>query len=420
MTDTKTAGVDLSTYSPQGDKKNSDFFNEYLPRIYERREEAGLPQIVDRMVGAVLQVEHGDAVNYLAELAVMGPYRLIEARLSDTHRIYLLQSQPEFPRLIVLEPLTPAWEDEITRWNTLYPLSARKPNMRYIGEIYSATSVKAVREALEPHGIRFVEPGDTPNAFYASEHLTFTFLSDHTYNRVGYADVDLDDLDALGIGDVITLSAFEQEKLDKAHALQEEHGIADLVLGLDHMATRILSGDREDALLEYLTMVPYYFWGAYNIMEMNSSTNVTRHPNVDDDKKSPARVFTANNTPSYVNSFDNLPMPTETFVRNFGRRMHHMAVAVIDGHIAEEKNVDYVVRQLSEMGTKFLAHVVGECKNDPNLKQIFSKSSAYSGLITEYIERCHHYEGFFTRDNVAALTAAAGADERYEHGHVFD
>ena len=149
-------------------------------------------------------------------------------------------------------------------------------------------------------------------------------------------------------------------------------------------------------------------------------TNVTRHPNVDDDKKSPARVFTANNTPSYVNSFDNLPMPTEDFVRNFGRRMHHMAVAVIDGHVAAEKNVDYVVRQLSDMGTKFLAHVVGECKDDPNLKQIFSKSSAYSGLITEYIERCHHYEGFFTRDNVAALTAAAGADERYEHGHVFD
>ena len=135
---------------------------------------------------------------------------------------------------------------------------------------------------------------------------------------------------------------------------------------------------------------------------------------------SPARVFTANNTPSFVNSFDNLPMPTEDFVRNFGRRMHHMAVAVIDGHVADEKNVDYVVRQLVEMGTDFLAHVVGECKDEPNLKQIFSKSSAYSLLITEYVERCHGYEGFFTRGNVAALTEAAGAAERYEHGHVFD
>ena len=412
--------IDLATYTPQGDKKNSDFFTEFLPKVYERREAAGLGQIVDKMASVVVQVEHGDAINYIAELAVMGPYRLVEARLSETHKVFLLRSRPEFPRLIVLEPLVPSYEDEITRWNTLYPLSSRKPNARYVGEVYRCTSVKDVHEALEPQNIRFVEQGDTLNAFYCSEHLTFTFLSDFTYNRVGYVDIDIDDLDALDVGDVITLSAHEQEKLEKAHAMQDEHGIADLVLGLDHMATRILSGDREDALLEYLTMVPYYFWGAYNIMEMNSSTNVTRHMNVDDDKKSPARVFTANNTPSYLNSFENLPMPTEDFVRNFGRRMHHMAVAVIDGHIAEEKNVDYVVRQLSEMGTKFLAHVVGECKDDPNLKQIFSKSSQYSGLITEYIERCHHYEGFFTRDNVAALTAAAGADERYEHGHVFD
>jgi hypothetical protein len=153
---------------------------------------------------------------------------------------------------------------------------------------------------------------------------------------------------------------------------------------------------------------------------MNSSTNVTRHPNVDDDKKSPARVFTANHTPSFVNSFDNLPMPTEDFVRNFGRRMHHMAYAVIDGHVATEKNVDYVVRELGELGTEFLAHVVGECKDEPNLKQIFSKASAYSLRITEYVERCHGYEGFFTRTNVAALTAAAGEAERYVHGHVFD
>jgi hypothetical protein len=372
------------------------------------------------MAGAVIQVEHGDAINYLAELAVMGPYRLVEARLSETHRVFLLRSRPEFPRLLVLEPLTPSYEDEITRWNTLYPLSSRKPNARYVGEIYHADSIKAVHEALEPQNIRFVEPGDTLNAFYSGGHLTFTFLSDFTYNRVGYVDIDLDDTEALEIGEVITISAHDLEKLETAHAMQEEHGIADLILGLDHMATRILSGDREDALLEYLTMVPYYFWGAYNIHEMNSSTNVTRHPDIDDEKTSPARVFTANNTPSYLNSFDNLPMPTEDFVRNFGRRMHHMAVAVIDGHVAAEKNVDYVVRQLAGMGTKFLADVVGECKDDPNLKQIFSKSSAYSGLITEYIERCHHYEGFFTRDNVAALTAAAGADERYEHGHVFD
>jgi hypothetical protein len=412
--------MDLQTYTPLGDKENSEFFEEYLPKIYARRQETGLEDIVGDMRGVVVQVEHGDGVPYLAELTAMGPYRFVTARLTDTHKVYFLQSRPEFPRMIVLEPLTSSYEDELTRWNNLYPLAARKPNARYIGEIYQADSLAAVREALEPLNIRFVYDGDAANSCYSREHLGFTFLSDYTYNRVGYIDVDIDDVDALNLGEEFSLRADELDTLKRADELQEKHGVKNLVLGLDHMATRILAGDREDAILEYLTMVPYYYWGAYNIMEMNSSTNVTRHPDIGDDKKSPARVFTANNTPAFANSFENLPMPTEDFVRNFGRRMHHMALAVQDGHVVDEKNVDYVVRQLAEMGTPFLADVVGECKDDPNLKQIFSKSSPYSLLITEYVERCHNYEGFFTRDNVASLTAAAGADERYDHGHVFD
>jgi len=412
--------IDLTAYTPQGDKRNSAFFEQYLPRVYDRRTQSGVDEMVSTMAGVVIQVEHGDAINYLAELAVMGPYRFSQARLTDTHRIYFLVSQPSFPRLIVLEPLTPTYEDEVTRWNKLYPLSRPKANARYIGEIYRTTSVTAVRAALEPQLIRFIYEGDQENSFYCREHLTFTFLSDFTYNRVGYIDVDIDDVDALELGQKISLTTVEQNKLDKAAALHEQGGLTGLVLGLDHMATRVLAGEREDAILEYLTMVPYYFWGAYNITEMNSSTNVTRCPNVADDKQSPARVFTANNTPSFVNSFDKLPMPTEEFVRNFGRRMHHMALEVIDGTRGDRKNVDFVVSQLRQLGTPFLSHVVGECKDEPNLKQIFSKSSPYSLLITEYVERCHGYDGFFTRDNVAALTEAAGHDERYDHGHVFD
>ena len=412
--------IDLATYAPLGDKENSAFFEEYLPKIYERRAQSGLDQLVSTMAAVVIQVEHGDAINYLAELAVMGPYRLTEARLTETHRVFFLRSRPTHPRLIVLEPLTATYEDEITRWNKLYPLARAKPNARYLGEIFRTPSCKEVRAALEPQMIRFVYDGDQENSFFCGEHRTFTFLSDHTYNRVGYVDVDIDDIDALDLGEQILLTASDRDKLERAGDLHDQSGLTGLVLGLDHMATRILAGEREDAILEYLTMVPYYFWGAYNIMEMNSSTNVTRNPNVTDDKESPARVFTANNTPSFVNSFAQLPMPTEEFVRNFGRRMHHMALSVADGEVNGEKNVDFVVRTLSELGTPFLADIVGECKDEPNLKQIFSKSSPYSLLITEYIERCHGYEGFFTRDNVAALTQAAGADERYEHGHVYD
>jgi hypothetical protein len=113
-------------------------------------------------------------------------------------------------------------------------------------------------------------------------------------------------------------------------------------------------------------------------------------------------------------------MPTEEFVRNFGRRMHHMAYEVLDGETDGIKNVDFVVRTLRAQGVPVLADVVGECSDQPNLKQIFSKSSDHSLLITEYVERCMGYDGFFTRDNVAALTKAAGLEERYAHGQVFD
>lgn len=85
------------TYTPMGDKENSDFFNEYLLKIYDRRRESGLDDIVGDMRGVVVQVQTGDAINYMAELAAMGPYRFVDARTSSTHNIYALQSAPEFP-----------------------------------------------------------------------------------------------------------------------------------------------------------------------------------------------------------------------------------------------------------------------------------------------------------------------------------
>jgi hypothetical protein len=45
------------------------------------------------------------------------------------------------------------------------------------------------------------------------------------------------------------------------------------------------------------------------------------------------------------------------------------------------------------------------------LKQIFFSASEHSSLIIEYVQRFGDFHGFFTKENVAGLTAAAGADE---------
>jgi hypothetical protein len=45
------------------------------------------------------------------------------------------------------------------------------------------------------------------------------------------------------------------------------------------------------------------------------------------------------------------------------------------------------------------------------LKQIFSSASDFSSLIIEYVQRFGDFQGFFTRENVALLTYAAGQEE---------
>ena len=383
-------GTELLKQTPQGDKRNSEPYEEYRLKISERRLKLGLDQLLGNIRALIVHVETADGLPYLSELAVMTPYRLIGSYISATHRIFVLGSKPTFSRLIVMEPLAASYEDEIKQLNMMYPLARRKPNARYVGEVFHTSDLQCTQELLESCNIRFNDPGECTNSLYALEALHFSVPSDFTHNRVGYSQRPFEDPDEWELGQPFQLTGPEQKRLKEQEELGDALGISHLIEGVDHMATRVLAGEREDAILEFLTLSNYYFWGAYNIEEMNSSTNVTRHPAVKDDKCSPAKVFTANNTPSFVNSFENLPMPTEDFVRNFGRRMHHIAYEVTDGdHNNEQKNVDFVVAQLRTHGISFLAKVIGECGDQPDLKQIFSKHSEYSVLITEYVERCH-------------------------------
>jgi hypothetical protein len=182
-----------------------------------------------------------------------------------------------------------------------------------------------------------------------------------------------------------------------------------MLLPIDHLATRIYSQNREAAILEYLTLTSYYYWGSYDISDQNSSTNVTKSVHFANELESPAKVFTAANHPYFVNHLLQLPSPTEAFVRNYGPRLHHIAVAVNDGHTNDKANIDYVVEALRDCGQNFLLDVIGS--EEEGLKQIFSSASEYSSLIIEYVQRFGDFQGFFTKGNVARLTHAAGVEE---------
>lgn len=407
-------------YKPKGDKQNSDYFEEYRLKIYQRRLDSGLNELLGDMIGIIIQVQTGDAIAYLKELYAMTPYRYKTSYISDTHKLYcLVNSHHESsPVYLVTEPLNPNFEDHITRINNIYPNAREKCNARYIGEIFKTSNKDATKSILMSHDIVFQDPDATENKLYCNPFIHFTRMSDLTFNSVGYTDKTMLDFDAFEFGQRFFLTSSEQEQLEAIDAITQTTGIKSLIKGVDHLATRILASDREDAILEFLSLSNYYFWGAYNIADMNSSTNVNRVLH-GDDIRSPAKVFTANNTPYMVNSFVHRPMPTETFVRNYGRRMHHIAMEVIDGdHPQGGKNIDFVINTLiKKTNTQFLAMIFGECQDAPDLKQIFSKHSALSILITEYVERCHGFDGFFTKNNVAALTEAAGLDEATQQHH---
>jgi hypothetical protein len=194
-----------------------------------------------------------------------------------------------------------------------------------------------------------------------------------------------------------------------AKDLQKSLAIDDLILPIDHLATRVYCQNREVAILEWLSLSSYYYWGSYDIKDQNSSTNVTKSVHHSSEIRSPAKVFTASNTPYFVNHLEKLPSPTETFVRNYGPRLHHIALAVRDGETEGRENIEHVVKQIAAQGRDFLLDVIGS--KEQGLKQIFSSASEHSSLIVEYVQRYGAFDGFFAKDNVAELTRAAGVEE---------
>ncbi|OGL79453.1 hypothetical protein A3J43_02055 [Candidatus Uhrbacteria bacterium RIFCSPHIGHO2_12_FULL_54_23] len=437
----------LKKIERKGDKKNSPFFEEFLSRIYDRRESSGLHDLLGPMRAVLVQVQTGDALSYLAELYLMTPYRFHAGYANKTHRIYILRNHPVIasehsergnpptphrnkiassaspsrndtrahtylPDYIVLEPLSHSYRDRFSSLNSIYPKSEAKLNAKYMGEIYRVNNLNETQKILEGQQFRFLNISTINNHFLCHPSFAFTKISYYTGNIVGYTESDLKDYGALELGTPFTLDAEARKTLEKADAVQKHFGLHNLIHGIDHLATRVLANEREDAILEFLSLSNYYFWGAYTIEDMNSSTNICRNPDIKTELHSPAKVFTANNVPYYANSIVGLPSPTEDFVRNYGKRMHHIAYEVEDGATEDgTKYIDFLVDKLIAADVHFLEQVIGECRDFPDLKQIFSKSSHYSTLVTEYVQRCEGFDGFFTKSNVAYLTHAAGQDE---------
>ena len=398
---------DSNSFQRFGDKQNSAFFEEYLPRVLAERDRCGLTEMIGGIEALVIAVEPGKSLEYIAELALMTPYHYLVTLDGPKHMTHVLRIDMNSPDILLREIKDPDYTDLFRSLNDQYPVGSRRPHSRYLGEILRVSNRLDVVAMQQEREFRFLTMGqltelDLPLNFSISKP------SPYTQNVVGYMERPSDGIRVYQHG-VSTIMADAQAAYERGKIMQEHIGVKDMLMPIDHLATRVYSQNREAALLEYLALSSYYYWGSYDIKDQNSSTNVTKNVRGEPESMSPAKVFTANNLPYCVNHLDKLPSPTESFVRNYGPRLHHMALTVTDGQTNGMENIDFVVAAIASQGKRFLLDTVGS--REEGLKQIFSSASDYSSLIIEYVQRFDGFQGFFARDNVAHLTFAAGLEE---------
>lgn len=394
-------------FTRQGDKKNSPFFEEYLQRLLEERDRVGVTQMIGEIDALMLTVDPGHSTDYIAELALMTPYHYLVTLESESHWTHILRIDMNSPDILVREVKDPNTRGIFRSLNEVYPIGARKPNCRYMGEIFRVTNLHEVVKLQSEREFRFFTQNDI-RKLELPGNVAISKPSPYTHNIIGYLERPLDQIRVYALG-LSSIREDVQAVYEAAKNLQKQLMIDTLVQPIDHLATRVYSQNREVAILEFLSLSSYYYWGSYDIKDQNSSTNVTKSVHIAEESRSPAKVFTANNTPYFVNHLEKLPSPTENFVRNYGPRLHHIAFSVKDGKNNNMANIDYVVESIRNHGKEFLLQVIGS--EEEGLKQIFSSASEHSSLIIEYVQRFGDFQGFFTRDNVAELTRAAGVEE---------
>lgn len=390
-----------------GDKTNSAWFEEFLVKLLEERDRIGLTDLIREIDALMITVEPGCSVAYVSELALMTPYHYLVTLESESHWTHVLRVDLQSPDLLIREVRDPNQRGIFRSLNEVYPIGAHKPNSRYMGEIFRVTNLHDVVELQKAREIRFFNQ-DQIRKLELPGNMAIVKPSPYTHNIVGYWERPPEDLRVYALGNSVIRDDVNAGYL-AAKETQKALGLERLILPIDHLATRIYSQNREAAILEYLTLSSYYYWGSYDIANQNSSTNVTKSIHYPDEAVSPAKVFTAANHPYFVNHLVGLPSPTESFVRNYGPRLHHIALSVADGETNGVANIDYVVDAIKAKGKDFLLDVIGS--REEGLKQIFSSASEHSSLIVEYVQRFGGFDGFFTKQNVAELTEAAGVEE---------
>ncbi len=254
------------------------------------------------------------------------------------------------------------------------PKSAHLPHTRVETMVFLCHDLERFAAIQKARGVRFLSPDvlRTDSSLFIqtepSPHsaLSYGFVQ---WRRGGrqYADSAVQEAD------------WCLAKPDRAHL--RSIGV------FDHASVRVHGRDRDNAIVEFLELTSYEFAMSVYVDSLNSITNVARLPG-----EAYAMVITSGlgAGPGAQSG------PTEAFIENYGRRIHHLAFRT--------ERIQETFAGLKASGLEFLVELVGS--PEEGLRQTFSRPLANTLLVNEYIERYQGFDGFFTKSNVTLLTKA--------------
>lgn len=356
------------------DFTNSDeYLKEMVPKVMEERKNAGLEGLVGGLECIIINTEEEHQKDAVSEFLRFTGLECAELFQNARFTTCVLRVRGSADVLV---------QSRRSGTNPFLPFndfqkSRHLPNTRLETLVFRTRDVEKYVAIQKSRGMRFLT-----NDIVHTDNYSFiqTAPSPYTSNSLGFIEWHNG-----------TKKYGDAESEELPQNLQKPDSAPLKNIGkLDHAATRVKAEERDAAIIEFMELTNYHFDFAIYVKMFNSITNVARLTSKDF-----AMVFTSGIS-SYVN--EDVSGPTETFIHNYGKRVHHLAFRT--------DHIEDTFASLENGGMKFLLGLVGS--PEEGLKQTFSHPSPHTLLVSEYIHRYGDFEGFFTKNNVTLLTEATG------------
>jgi hypothetical protein len=256
----------------------------------------------------------------------------------------------------------------------LGPKSAHLPGTRVETMVFACTDLERYAALQKKRGVQFLT-----DDIVRSDTSLFIQTTPSRFSALSYGFVQWLGGGCKYVSDIVRAGGWSLPKSEAPHL--RNIGV------FDHASVRVRAKDRDDAIVEFLELTDYEFSMAVYVDNLNSITNVARLTG-----EAYAMVITSGLGEAAAGQEG----PTEKFIQNYGRRIHHLAFRT--------ENIEATFAGLKAQGMEFLLELVGS--PEEGLKQTFSSPSAQTLIVNEYIHRYEGFDGFFTKSNVTLLTEA--------------